>query len=381
MKTILILGGSFAGVSLAHRVLKQASKAGLSVKIVLVAPNTHLYWNVAAPRAIVPGQFTDDQVFQPIAAGFKQYTAKQFEFVLGSAKNIDFAARKVEITLSSENQKTTTLDYNFLVLATGSSNKGNDIVKLPFKGLGSTEATKNALHEFQAEVKKAKTIVIAGGGPSGVETAGELAFEYGKQKKIILLTSAEKILETAPPSVTKTAMGILGNLNVDVKLKTKVVHSSRMTQDGANKIELSLSDDSTITADLYIPLYGLIPNSSYVPEIYLDSNGFVKVDEYLQLKGLDQHVWAIGDVSDMGPPQFLHVDKQSTHLAKNILLILRNQPPLSYKNNTRAMGVQIGKKAGTGHFNTMKLPGFVVTMLRKNLFTERLPSMVDGSAF
>lgn len=58
---------------------------------------------------------------------------------------------------------------------------------MPFKGMGSTEATKNALHDFQARVKKAKTILIAGAGATGVETAGELASVHGKQKQMILV--------------------------------------------------------------------------------------------------------------------------------------------------------------------------------------------------
>jgi hypothetical protein len=34
---------------------------------------------------------------------------------------------------------------------------------------------------------KAKTIVVAGGGVTGCETAGELAYEYGQQKEIIFV--------------------------------------------------------------------------------------------------------------------------------------------------------------------------------------------------
>lgn len=45
------------------------------------------------------------------------------------------------------------------------------------------------------------------------------------------------------------------------------------------------------------------------------------------------------------------------------------------------MGCQIGKKAGTGHFGWVKLPSFMVSFLRKNLFVERLASTVDGSAY
>jgi hypothetical protein len=45
------------------------------------------------------------------------------------------------------------------------------------------------------------------------------------------------------------------------------------------------------------------------------------------------------------------------------------------------MGIQIGKKSGTGHIGDMMLPGADVAERRKTLFVELLPKMVDGSMF
>ena len=178
MTNIVILGASFAGLSTAHRILKQAAKAGVLVKITLLSPNTDFYWNIAAPRALVPGRLSDDSVFQPISAGFSKYTPSQFEFIVASAESLDVVARKVVLSTN------VTINYDFLILATGSSVKEGT----PLKTLESTEATKDALHDFQARVKQAETIVIAGAGATGVEIAGELGFEYRQQKKIILVS-------------------------------------------------------------------------------------------------------------------------------------------------------------------------------------------------
>lgn len=129
---------------------------------------------------------------------------------------------------------------------------------------------------------------------------------------------------------------MLRDLNVEVKLQTKVNRSSRIKREGPNQIEISLSDGTTLSTDLYIPTSGIVPNSSYIPDKYLNANGFVKVDEYFQVKGLEnQHVWAIGDVSDLESPQLLVADRQSGHLAKNIGLILNNNAPLLYKGGMR----------------------------------------------
>lgn len=144
------------------------------------------------------------------------------------------------------------------------------------------------------------------------------------------------MLETAIPSVSNTALGMLRDLNVDVKLQTKVSRSSRTKREGAGQLEIYLSDGNVLSADLYIPTSGIVPNSSYIPDKYLNANGFVKVDEYFQVKGLEnQHVWAIGDISDLESPQFLCADRQSGHLAKNIGLILNNKAPLPYKEGMR----------------------------------------------
>jgi NADH dehydrogenase FAD-containing subunit len=85
MKNIVILGGSYAGIAVAHGILKQASKAG-PFKVTLVSPSTHHYGNMAAARGILPNQFTDDELFVPIAPGFAQYPKSQFEFILASAE-------------------------------------------------------------------------------------------------------------------------------------------------------------------------------------------------------------------------------------------------------------------------------------------------------
>lgn len=84
---------------------------------------------------------------------------------------------------------------------------------------------------------------------------------------------------------------------------------------------------------MYIPTFGLIPNSSYIHAKFLDANGFVVVDEYLRAKGVED-VWAIGDVSAIEPAQLIHCDKQSAHLAKSLMLILNNKTPLPCKVTT-----------------------------------------------
>jgi len=177
MKNILILGGGCGAVTTAHLIFKGAAEGSSEpFKITIAAPNTDLYWNLAAPRGAV-GVYGDDKLFSAIAPGFKQYRDK-FEFVVGTAETLDPEAKTVTLADGK------TLEYDWLILATGSRLKE----PLPFKGLGSTEATKEALHAFVAKVRESKDIVIAGAGPTGIEFAGEVAFEFPGKKKVHLVS-------------------------------------------------------------------------------------------------------------------------------------------------------------------------------------------------
>ena len=131
--------------------------------------------------------------------------------------------------------------------------------------------------------------------------------------------------------MSKTATQLLQNLHVEIRFNTKV-DSATQGADGTQTI--NLSGGKTLSADVYIPTFGVTPNSSYISGKYLNAAGFVIVDDYLKVRGLED-VWAIGDVSDREPPQFMFADKQSAYLAKNMLLILSKKAPLPYKDATR----------------------------------------------
>ena len=186
---------------------------------------------------------------------------------------------------------------------------------------------------------------------------------------------------------------------MEIKLQTKVMG---IMQTPSGRQDLTLSDGDKLIADTYIPTFGLIPNSSYIPTKFLNANGSVAVDEYLKVKGAED-VWAVGDVSDVEYSQFISCDRQSVYCAKSIISILSNKTPLPYKAISRRMitspclppiwkyrlifllsgfmGLQIGKKAATGHFGSLKIPSFIVVRARKTLFVENMGPTVDGSLF
>jgi NADH dehydrogenase FAD-containing subunit len=145
------------------------------------------------------------------------------------------------------------------------------------------------------------------------------------------VSSSPTVLEGAPTSVSKLATKELINLHVEILYQKKVASSTQMPD---HRQELILSAGENLITDMYIPTYGLVPNSSYVPGKLLNANGFVTVDENLRVKGATD-VWAIGDVSDMEWSQFIFLDRQSVYVAKSVISVLNNTKLVPYKAATK----------------------------------------------
>lgn len=180
---IVILGGSFAGMGVAHRLLKALSvlsqKNNHHYKVTIVSENTHFWWTIGAPRAMTkayPSAISDS--FIPIMPGFRNYSSEMFHHLHGQVLSVDVLNKTVKLTahhnsdsLDSQPQYE---EYDTLVVATGATGPSP-----LFSYHGGHEKTEQAYQSLHNSLPNARDIVIVGGGPAGVETAAELADKYG----------------------------------------------------------------------------------------------------------------------------------------------------------------------------------------------------------
>jgi NADH dehydrogenase FAD-containing subunit len=96
-RTIVILGASLTGVPIAHYLLKHTANKIKDLKVIVVAPNTHLYWNLGSVRGILPDMLGDDLLFYPLAPGFAKYPSERYELVRGVAERVDPSSNVVEV--------------------------------------------------------------------------------------------------------------------------------------------------------------------------------------------------------------------------------------------------------------------------------------------
>ncbi|KAJ4417996.1 hypothetical protein N0V82_005848 [Gnomoniopsis sp. IMI 355080] len=373
-KTVVIIGGSYAGVHIAHYLLKQKIP---DVKVIIISKSSHFYWNIASVRAIVPGQITDEQLFTPLSAAFERYPSGSWEIIVGSAGKVDPTTHTVLVSAASNGGAgDRTITYDQLVLATGSRSTTSTV---PWKNLSSYDETVSLLDATRERVKTAKHIVVAGAGATGIEVAGELGCEYhGKEdKEVTLLSGGPSLMDG--DSVGVAAKAELVKLGVQIKLDARVAGSKDLP-DG--RTEVSLVNGETIVADLYLPTMGMRANTEMLDSQYLTEKGFVAVDEFYRVKDLEsQGVWALGDVVSKPRAGFLITQKQAAGVAKNIELALNDKKPQTVKlMPVDVVACAVGRNRGAGRMGPVKMPSTMVWLAKgRTLALQRMAGYIDGS--
>ncbi|KAK3390193.1 hypothetical protein B0H63DRAFT_464922 [Podospora didyma] len=367
-KTVLILGGSFAGLHVAHGLLKKNDK---DLKVVLVSKNSHFYWNLASVRAIVPGVIKDEEIFKSLSSALSKYPETSYELIIGSAEAADFDAKTVRISVPGSADRT--IEYDQLVLATGSRCPDTSV---PWKAEHGYEETIELLHSTGAKVEAAKHIVVAGAGATGIETAGELGFAFGKTKEIVLLCAGDKVL--GGDSIAASASNELKKLNVKIEYGAKV----ESTAPAGEKTEITLANcKDKIVTDLYLPTMGLVPNSEYVNAKYLDSvRKTVNVDEFLRVEGTT-NVWAAGDLVSKPRAGFMITQKQAGTVINNVLAALAGREPTVHKGMPfDILACSTGRSRGVGRAGFVKMPSIGVWAVKaRQLGINMIPGYINGS--
>ena len=216
---------------------------------------------------------------------------------------------------------------------------------------------KAAVEQDTAERQKLLTVVIAGGGPTGVELAGMLAEmkkyiigrDYPEMEasalEIHVIDSAPYLLAPMSGKTHREAYSALTRLGVRVKLNTLVAQYEND--------KVYLSDGEIIHAKTLIWAAGVTAN--VFPGISEDSLGRGKrmiTDAFNRVGGYD-NIYAIGDISvqltdkayPFGHPQLAQpAIQQGKTLAKNLISQAKGRPMKPFKYFDRGDMAIIGRK-------------------------------------
>lgn len=344
-------------------------------------------------RAVVPGIVGDEELLQPIAPGLAQYPPGSVEFVVGAATGLDPRARAVRVSTAADGARS--IAYDYLVVATGADAAEPG---LPWKAAGTHAELLASLHATAARIGAAAHVVVAGGGPTGVEVAAEIAYEFPR-KTVVLLNAGAELVGGDPAA---GCIGReLGRLGVDVRNGTR---ADGVGPGEGGKTRVALSGGGELLTDLYLPTTGLVPNTGFLPADFLNEARYVDVDDFMRVPA-GRDVWAVGDVVSKPRASYLNTDAQvclptpcpppadhprprdadrvvrAAGVAKNIELVLRGRDQQVVKGPSVDIFLcSAGRGRGAGRFGPVPVPSLAVWAIKgRTLGMERTSKYVNGS--
>jgi len=321
-----VLGCGFGGVEVA-RTLRRKAK---DLDIVMIDRSTRFDYQPAYPELL-----SEKVTPEEISSDLNRFAAKiGADFIHAEVVNVDFRAKTVQIKAKTEAEEKE-VPYDFLVIALGAEQT--------FFGIPGAEEFSHTVHTIQAtlatrdalvalEHAQTPTLMVIGAGLSGVEVAGELV-DYFKDRslaaRICLVEMMPRMLPACPHGkVANCAEEFLCARGVEALTETAVQEVSEK--------EIQFKDGQKLPYDLIIWTAGIKPNSLLERLNLPKVKGWLKVDQYLRVKGMEE-VFAVGDTAYFerdGVCSGQNVEEaeyQGKTAAKNILRTLKNQELSAYK--------------------------------------------------
>lgn len=359
---IVIIGAGFGGITIAQ------SLKNKPFEVLLI--DQHNYHNFQPLMyQIATGGLEPDSIAYPVRRIFRQQ--KNFGFRMAKVENVDIETQNLHTSIG-------TIHYDYLIIATGSTNNffNFESVKEKLLTLKSIPDALNmrsyiyqnlekALAHEHKSIEQLMNVAIVGGGPAGIELAGALSemkhyvlpkdfpdLDFSKMN-IHLYEMAPKLLSAMSEQASDKTLSYLKSLGVKVFLNAKVEN-----YDG--KV-LEISDTEQFVTDTVIwtagvkaaPIEGL-PKESII------SGNRILVDEFNAVKNVKK-VFAIGDVaacvsdeSPKGLPMLAPVaQQQAKQLKKNLLNLINNRPMEPFKYFNKGVMATIGRNKAV-----VDLPGW-----------------------
>lgn len=389
---VVIIGAGFGGLETAKRLCEAPVKVTLIDKT-----NHHLFQPLLYQVAMA--SISSTEIAYPVRSIFRDQ--ENITVLMAEVTGVDLKEQKVELGL-------TAIDYDFLVIATGSQNSyfGHPEWAQHAIGLKTLQDAfmirRQILLAFETAEKLAPekpvdnllTFVIIGGGPTGVELAGSLAelSRYALSKdfrnirpssaKIILLEGAPRILPPFPEEVSRLAEEKLRQLGVEVRTKTMVTN--------INEHGVQIGDEF-IPAVTKLWCAGVAPSpiSRALADVNLDKGGRIIVQSDLTIENYP-NVYAVGDITsfiqDGKPlPGLAPVAmQQGQFVGEAIERRLTGQPAKQFRYVDRGTLATIGRASAVGNIGKTIFSGLLawlawlfIHVMNLIGFRNRLVVMLD----
>lgn len=352
---IVVLGAGYAGLSCYLEL-----QDGLPPAYDLVLVNADRYhWFTTELHTYAAGE-PEDAVRIPLS----RVIVLPGRLCVGRVERLDLPAQRVLLEGGGE------VSYDYLVFALGSDPEYFNLPGVQDHSMivGNWQGA-NRLRNAVAEVLDAHEhphIVIAGGGLTGVEVAGELADEYPGRARLTLVEAGPEIMAGFAPDLVEISRAVLAGKGITIRTGNPIVSVTAR--------ELSFKDGDLLPFDLLVWAGG-VRGSAMLESSGLEvtAKGRGKVDRYLRALGHDT-IYLVGDSAALVdpaterevPPMAQAAVQMGQAAGRNILRRLNDQPEQIFVPRIRGAFASLGRQQGVGHVGTEQFSG-LRAMVFKNL--------------
>ncbi|AWF80963.1 hypothetical protein BTJ40_09150 [Microbulbifer sp. A4B17] len=342
---VLIVGGGFAGVSVAQALERHG------VHTILVDKKDYFEVTFATLRNVTDPSSTENQA--------RKYYRDFFcgRFIQGDV--VEMSAKSAHLADGTE------LHFDSAILASGTRYPNMSMAKSI--SAMDIQSRNQELLDVHQRLKQARKVMVIGGGVVGVELAGEIAHAM-PITQVILAHNKDVLLDNFKPKAQIKAQRQLENLGVEIQFNSRYQYQ--------NGCYIDLNNGQASGADLVFEATGVLPNNDYLkPHLahILNEQGFVKVDNRLQV--IDEpSLYALGDIADVGEAKLGYLaSQQGEYLAKAIARNEKGKSTKSYKRSPLMALIPVGQKQGL-----VQLPFAVTTcnhlvrLKQKDLFINKV---------
>lgn len=392
---IVILGGGFAGVYTAMSLEKRMTKAERdSIEITLVTNENYMVFQPLLPE-VISGTIETLHCICPIRrlTKFTRIYNRGIEEINLESKVVRLAPGFLPKPLD--------LKFDHLVICLGtrlnfSLVPGMKEHAIPFKYLGDALRLRNdlvhALEEADIETNPTEkqrllTVVVAGGGFSGVECMAEVhdflmsalsAYHHIRKEEVrcVLVQSADRILPELTEDLAAYAHQILERRGIEIKLNTRMksvsVDAVRTQQKGNSEIQ-SIPTRTVVTT---VPA---APDPLVVNLPYPQEKGRLVVNEFLHVPNHPK-LWSLGDCAAVpqkdgitSPPTAQHAIRQAKTCAANILATIRGKQKQEFSFTGLGKLASLGRGSAVAEVFGLKIKGALAWLFWRAVYLSKVP--------
>ena len=364
-KHILIIGGGFGGIQTAISLSRKHLK---NTKITLISDRDIFQYYPGLYRVVTGASPIE------VAIPLSDIIPQSVNLVIDAVTSIDLATKKVDTKSGAS------FSYTSIVIAVGSETTYFNlpgIAELSF-GFKSVEEALKLKHHlvslFEDFPKIDKNdlvshfhVIIVGGGPSGVEVAGDLgsfmqdlAAKYHVDPSLItidLIDSNPRVLSTLPEKVSARVLARLRKLGINIFLNRTMEKE---------EIEKVFIKGMSIQAKTVIWTAGTQLNKlvSSISGLQFSPRKRIVVNEYLEAVGME-NVFIIGDIANT---PYTGLAQTAIHNAQYVAGVIsdRAQGKISkiYKPKENAFAIPVGVDWGVFAIGRVRMYGFFAYIIR-----------------